>query len=593
MKILLIGFGFIGEAIYLLNNKNIETYVYDINKNLCIPKDIILNEILKEVDLVFISFPYSTNIDGLSYNEYINNINHEYIIICSTIPVGYCDSKSVFFMPEFFTEQNWKNDFINNKHWLFGIYENCEKNKIIEFKNRINTLFNSAYNNKSINFNNISFGKNKEIELTKLIFNTLLLTEVLYFNEIYDLIKKLNIDYNKVVKFIKYDDRIDNLSLSSLKDEGILQNEILQNEILQNEILQNEVLQNEVLQNEVLQNEILQNEVLQNEILPDNINLDRNNKSWLKDNNYKVILVAGGAGFLGRHLCKKLLENSNNKIICMDNLITGNLKNIEEFTENKNFKFINFDINNKISLQHVDEIYNLACIASPDKYKVYSIETMETCFIGTTNLLQLAKKHNAKFLFTSTSEIYGDPLVHPQHEEYYGNVNTVGERSCYDEGKRVCETLIYEYRKKFNLDLKIVRIFNTYGPYMDINDGRVITNFIKQIKNNESLKIYGSGNQTRSFCYVDDLIKGLVSMMNSSETGPINLGNPNCEFTLNELVKIFEKIIDKKLNIDYINSMQDDPQQRKPVIDKAKSLLNFNPVINIEQGLLFTILYFL
>ena len=500
MKILLIGFGFVSRATYLLNNKDCEMYVYNIDQNLCIPKDIIINNILEKVDLVFISLTTPTNIDGSYYTGLIdyllNNIKHEFIIIHSTIPTGYCDSRSIFFMPEFLTEQNWKYDFINNENWLFGIYDGCDNNKSLEFKNKINTLFNSAYDNKSINFNKITFRKNKEI---KLIQNTFL---------------------------CKYE------------------------------------------------------------------NYDITEENWLKDNKYKIILVAGGAGFLGRHLCKKLLENSNNKIICMDNLITGSINNIKEFIDNKNFKFINYDITNKIFLAHVDEIYNLACIASPDKYKVHSIETMETCFIGTTNLLQLAKKYNAKFLFTSTSEIYGDPLVHPQHEEYYGNVNTVGERSCYDEGKRVCETLIYEYRKRFNLDLKIVRIFNTYGPFMDINDGRVITNFIKQFKNNENLKIYGNGNQTRSFCYVDDMIIGLISMMNSSEIGPINLGNPNCEFTLNELVKIFEKVLNKKLNVDYINSMQNDPKQRKPNIDKAETLLNFNPKISIEDGLMLTMIYF-
>lgn len=592
MKILLIGFGFVGKATYLLNNKTIETYVYDIDKNLCIPKDIVLNDILEKVDLVFISLPTPTNIDGSCYtgliNDLLNNIHHEFIIIRSTIPIGYCDSKKVFFMPEFLTEQNWKYDFINNKHWLFGIYDGCNDNKSLEFKNKINKLFNTAYDNKCINFNNISFGKNKEMELTKLIRNTFLSTKIAYFNEIYDLTQKLNIDYNTVIEFVKYDERIGNSHMLCPghdakrgyggtcfpKDTLSLYNQLIQNNI----------------NSFILQSSLDRNE---NHDRPERDWLKDINRTNIKDNQYKIILIAGGAGFLGRHLCKKLLENSNNKIICMDNLITGNINNIEEFINNKNFKFINFNINNKIFLPHVDQIYNLACIASPDKYKIYSIETLETCFIGTTNLLQLAKKHNAKFLFTSTSEIYGDPLVHPQPEEYYGNVNTVGERSCYDEGKRVCETLIYEYRKKFNLDLKIVRLFNTYGPYMDINDGRVITNFIKQIKNNENLKIYGNGNQTRSFCYISDIINGLVSMMNSSESGPINLGNPNCEFTLNELVKIFEKIMGKKLNIDYIDSMQDDPQQRKPVIDKAKSLLNFNPVIDIEEGLLLTMKYFL
>jgi UDP-glucuronate decarboxylase len=305
-----------------------------------------------------------------------------------------------------------------------------------------------------------------------------------------------------------------------------------------------------------------------------------------------IIIVTGGAGFIGRNLCKKLLETEENTVICVDNLITGNVENIKEFESNPRFTFIYHDITEPIEMPIVNEIYHLACIASPDKYKIYSLETLNTCFIGTKNILNLAKKHNAKLLFTSTSEIYGDPNVHPQPEEYFGNVNTMGERSCYDEGKRICETLIYEYRSKFKLNLKVVRLFNTYGPYMDINDGRVITNFIKQIINKDSLYIYGTGNQTRSFCYIDDMITGLISMMESNELGPINLGNPYCEITLNDLVKVFEKIVNYKLNVKHIEPTENDPKQRKPDITKASLLLGFSPVVNYEDGIKKTIEYF-
>lgn len=306
----------------------------------------------------------------------------------------------------------------------------------------------------------------------------------------------------------------------------------------------------------------------------------------------KIILITGGAGFLGRHLCKKLLDEPFNKIICLDNLITGSYSNIEEFIDNPNFEFINYDIKNELFFPHIDEIYHLACIASPDKYKIYSIETLSTCFEGTKNVLELAKKHKAKILFTSTSEIYGDPMVHPQIEEYYGNVNTVGERSCYDEGKRVAETLLYEYRKKFNLDTKIVRLFNTYGPYMSLQDGRIITNFINQILQNKELIIYGDGNQTRSFCYVDDMIYGIIKMMESNQSGPINLGNPYCEFTINKLVEIFEEICEKKLKVKYIDFTENDPKIRKPNIEKASHYLKFDPQINIYEGIAKTIKYF-
>ena len=314
----------------------------------------------------------------------------------------------------------------------------------------------------------------------------------------------------------------------------------------------------------------------------------------------KVIIVTGGAGFLGRNLCSKLLQDENNRVICIDNLVTGRTRNITEFTENFRFRFIEQDITDPCFSTtfadmlpvKVDEIYHLACIASPPKYKEYSIETLMTSFVGTKNVLDLAKRYGSKVLFTSTSEVYGDPLVHPQPEEYFGNVNTFGERSCYDEGKRVAESLIYEYRRKFSLDAKIVRIFNTYGPYMDIDDGRVITNFIKQIIANKPLIIYGDGTQGRSFCYVDDMIDGLFRLMNSVEHGPMNIGNPNTEFTLNELVGQFEGILGRKLKVAYIEATENDPKQRKPIIEKAQRLLGWAPAVGLTEGLKKTMMYF-
>lgn len=312
------------------------------------------------------------------------------------------------------------------------------------------------------------------------------------------------------------------------------------------------------------------------------------------NNQLNIILVTGGAGFLGRHLCFQLLKNPSNYVICVDNLITGYETNIQEFKSNPNFLFISHDITKNYTYPKVNQIYNLASLASPDKYKLYPIETIMTNFMGTKNMLDLAVRDGAKILLTSTSEVYGDPQIHPQPETYYGNVNTIGERSCYDESKRLAETLMYEYRKKYNLNTKIIRIFNTYGPYMDINDGRVITNFIKNIKLNKPVQIYGNGEQTRSFCYCEDMVRGLIKMMETNENifGPINLGNPNCEFTLNELVQVYNKIYSSNIKVEYLNGTENDPKCRKPIINKAKEILDWEPMIGLKEGLEKTIEFF-
>jgi UDP-glucuronate decarboxylase len=278
----------------------------------------------------------------------------------------------------------------------------------------------------------------------------------------------------------------------------------------------------------------------------------------------------------------------------MDNLITGSMDNIIELFSHPQFTFILFDINEKIFIaEPIDEIYHLASIASPEKYKKYPIETLFTSLTGTINVLDLCRTKNAKLLYTSTSEVYGDPLQHPQSEEYYGNVNTVGERSCYDEGKRVGETLLYEYKKNYNLDVKIVRLFNTYGPKMNIEDGRVVTNFIRSYKNNQDISIYGSGNQTRSFCYIDDTIHGIVSMMKSPHFGPINIGNPYNELSINKLVELFENITNIKLNVVYLPETENDPKIRNPDITKAIELLNWKPLIPLEVGIQHTLTHFI
>jgi UDP-glucuronate decarboxylase len=304
----------------------------------------------------------------------------------------------------------------------------------------------------------------------------------------------------------------------------------------------------------------------------------------------KTILVTGGAGFIGSHLCKRLL-NDNHKVICLDNLFTGDLKNIEEFKNNNNFEFVNHDIITPYHRDTIDEIYNLACPASPIHYQFNPIKTIKTCTIGVINMLGLAKKNKAKILQASTSEIYGDPEIHPQKENYNGNVNTLGHRSCYDEGKRCAETLFMDYKREHSLNIRIVRIFNTYGPNMTKNDGRVVSNFILQAINNENITIYGDGSQTRSFQFIDDLVDGLIKMMNSDFVGPVNLGNP-VELSMKDLATKVIQLTNSSSKITYKNLPEDDPKRRRPDISLASSKLGWNPVIDLDTGLKKTINYF-
>ena len=305
----------------------------------------------------------------------------------------------------------------------------------------------------------------------------------------------------------------------------------------------------------------------------------------------KTVLVTGGAGFIGSHLCKRLL-NENHKVICLDNLFTGSLDNIDSFLGNNNFEFVNHDITKPYYRDNIDEIYNLACPASPIHYQSNPIKTVKTCTIGVINMLGLAKKNNAKILQASTSEVYGDPEIHPQKEDYNGNVNTLGYRSCYDEGKRCAETLFMDYKREHNLNIRIVRIFNTYGPNMTKNDGRVVSNFILQALKGEDITVYGDGSQSRSFQFIDDLVEGLLKMMNSDFVGPINLGNP-IELSMKDLAAMVIRLTNSSSNIIYEDLPKDDPKRRRPDISLAKSILDWSPIIDLETGLQKTIKYFI
>jgi UDP-glucuronate decarboxylase len=304
------------------------------------------------------------------------------------------------------------------------------------------------------------------------------------------------------------------------------------------------------------------------------------------------ILVTGGAGFIGSHLCERLLSGGN-EVICLDNFFTGRKENVFHLLDDKRFELVRHDVTEPILLE-VDRIYNLACPASPIHYQYNPVKTVKTSVMGAINMLGMAKRVKARILQASTSEIYGDPLVHPQTEDYFGNVNPIGLRSCYDEGKRIAETLFMDYHRQNKVDTRIVRIFNTYGPRMLENDGRVVSNFIVQTLRGEDVTVYGDGTQTRSFCYVDDLVEGIIRLMETEGDDvhlPVNLGNPG-EFTMNQLAEEVGKTIGTAIKIKYLPLPQDDPKQRQPNIEKAKNLLDWKPTVSLAEGLKKTVAYF-
>ena len=303
------------------------------------------------------------------------------------------------------------------------------------------------------------------------------------------------------------------------------------------------------------------------------------------------ILVTGGAGFIGSHLCRRLIQEGH-EVICLDNLFTGSLENVRDLMENSRFVFLEHDVTEPYDVQ-ADQIYNLACPASPVHYQEDPVKTAKTGFLGALHALELAKKRNASVLQTSTSEVYGEPQVHPQTENYRGNVNPIGIRACYDEGKRIAETLFFDYHRMYGTDIRVVRIFNTYGPFMNPLDGRVVSNFISQALRGEDITVYGDGSQTRSFCYVSDMVEGLIRMMNqkSGFTGPVNLGNP-AEITVRELAERVLEKINSGAKITFRSLPSDDPTRRRPDISLAKEKLGWTPVVSLEEGLKETIRYF-
>ncbi|CAN6993795.1 hypothetical protein Bca4012_048551 [Brassica carinata] len=305
------------------------------------------------------------------------------------------------------------------------------------------------------------------------------------------------------------------------------------------------------------------------------------NSKFLQSN--MRILISGGAGFIGSHLVDKLMENEKNEVVVADNYFTGSKENLKKWIGHPRFELIRHDVTEPLLLE-VDRIYHLACPASPIFYKYNPVKTIKTNVMGTMNMLGLAKRVGARILLTSTSEVYGDPLIHPQPESYWGNVNPIGVRSCYDEGKRVAETLMFDYHRQHGIEIRIARIFNTYGPRMNIDDGRVVSNFIAQALRGEALTVQKPGTQTRSFCYVSDMVDGLIRLMEGDDTGPINIGNPG-EFTMVELAETVKELINPSIEIKMVENTPDDPRQRKPDISKAKEALGWEPKVKLREGL--------
>ena len=305
------------------------------------------------------------------------------------------------------------------------------------------------------------------------------------------------------------------------------------------------------------------------------------------------ILVTGGAGFIGSHLCRRLVHGGN-RVICLDNFYTGSIRNVADLLDDQRFELLEHDVTEPIRVQGIQQIYNLACPASPVHYQHDPVKTAKTSVIGAVNVLELAKRNDAVVLQASTSEVYGDPLEHPQTETYWGNVNPIGERSCYDEGKRTAETLFFDYYRQFGIRIKVQRIFNTYGPNMQTDDGRVVSNFIINALSGKDIHVYGAGKQTRSFCYVDDQVEGMVRLMNSDPaiTGPINIGNPYEEITMLELAERIIHMTGSASSVVFEELPKDDPKRRNPDITLARKLLGWEPKTNLEEGLKTTIAYF-
>jgi UDP-glucuronate decarboxylase len=588
MKIGMIGIGVVGGATKEVLEKSHQLFPYDKYKEPYNSNDK-LGELAENSEIVFICVPTPMKQSGeIDYSTIHNSLkilleelekkNRDpkeiLIVIRSTAVSGSTDKFAeeypfhFVFNPEFLRDKCALEDMKNTDRIIIGadLEEDYEK---------LAKVYRPIFPHAKYIFVDI-----KTAEMIKYCANVMLAGQISLANELYQICKATGVDYNIVKDVILLDGRIaKNIDVPGHDGDLGFGGKCFPKDLNALIYLSREKMYRPYLLEEIWR-------------LNERV---RKNRDWLSHQPFSKmnILVTGGAGFLGSNLCKFLLEKGNH-VICLDDFSTGKRENVLDLEKNDNFSLITHDITFTLdaeSLGHIDQIYNLACPASPTHYQYDALKTINVNTKGIHNILELAKLNRATVLQASTSEIYGDPLEHPQKEEYRGNVNTIGPRACYDEGKRIGETFFADYKRKFNMPIRISRIFNTYGPNMNVEDGRVVSNFIVQALKNESLTVYGSGNQTRSFCYVDDLINGLYSLMNSSHTNPINLGNPQ-EFSILELAKKIIQMTNSKSEIVFKELPQDDPVRRKPEISMAENILNWKPKVSVDDGLKKTIEYF-
>ena len=591
MKVGVVGAGFVGQATSLLACAKIEILAYDKDPAKC-SDGVKCARDLAGCRLIFVAVPTPSNADSSVDLRIVESVvldirrelgDDPMIVIRSTVPPGTSDRLGCFFMPEFLTEKNWRLDFKACRHWVFGEPASASLASKRQFQSAVQDVFGAAFESGCIDHQELHFVDAKSAEAVKYFRNCFLALKVGFANEMAKYCSAAGIDYSATSALTGLDPRIGPAHLSVPGPDGKCgyggtcfpkDTHGLCTEMERFGV----------------------EPVVLRALIDRNERLDRPAGDWKSNIGRAVstrprpaIVVAGGCGFIGAHLCRSLLkEREDHLIVCVDNLRTGRVQNVDDLREDPRFIFVRRDVRDplRLGLISVEEVYNLACAASPPRYQVDPIGTTETCFTGTHNLLALARDNGAKFLQASTSEVYGDPVVSPQPESYLGNVSCTGPRSCYDEGKRVAESLAFDFKRKGS-DVRVARIFNTYGPGMDPYDGHVVSTLLRQARAGEPLTVHGDGKQTCSFCYVGDLVAALRLLMelSAAPSGPVSLGSDH-EITIMELAEVVKEVAGAPdLKVQFEPRPADDPCRRRPDTTLAKSLLGWEPRVPLREGL--------